>query len=147
MKKLSEENVIEIVNNNEDLLFKKFNLDEDGKPLGVFFKTQKDAHKLIEDFMLLANRKVAEFLGKPKGAVNQNSKKGSHSSNLCVYRIHDVPSEEKMNQLTGFVARFGYKVDVGSKKKSVDSINKLLKDIKGKKEQSIIEILARGYIH
>ncbi len=120
----------------------KFNLDEDGKPLGVFFKTQKDAHKLIEDFMLLANRKVAEFLGKPKGAVNQNSKKGSNPSNLCVYRIHDVPSEEKMNQLTGFVARFGYKVDVGSKKKSVDSINKLLKDIKGKKEQSIIEILA-----
>lgn len=56
----------------------KFNLDEDGKPLGVFFKTQKDAHKLIEDFMLLANRKVAEFLGKPKGAVNQNSKKGSN---------------------------------------------------------------------
>ncbi|MBL7918386.1 MAG: ribonuclease R [Bacteroidia bacterium] len=120
----------------------KFNLDEAGKPLGVFFKTQKDAHKLIEDFMLLANRKVAEFLGKPKGAVNQNSKKGGNPSNLCVYRIHDVPSEEKMNQLTGFVARFGYKVDVGSKKKSVDSINKLLKDIKGKKEQSIIEILA-----
>lgn len=120
----------------------KFNLDDAGKPLGVFFKTQKDAHKLIEDFMLLANRKVAEFLGKPKGAVNQNSKKGGNPSNLCVYRIHDVPSEEKMSQLTGFVARFGYKVDVGSKKKSVDSINKLLKDIKGKKEQSIIEILA-----
>lgn len=121
----------------------KFNLDEDGKPLGVFFKTQKDAHKLIEDFMLLANRKVAEFLGKPKDGENNNpSKKTGNPKNMCIYRIHDAPNDEKLSQLSGFVAKFGYKMNLGSKQKSVESINKLLKDVKNKKEQSIIELLA-----
>lgn len=121
----------------------KFNLDADGKPLGVFFKTQKDAHKLIEDFMLLANRKVAEFLGKPKDGENNNpSKKTGNPKNMCIYRIHDAPNDEKLTQLSGFVAKFGYKMNLGSKQKSVDSINKLLKDVKNKKEQSIIELLA-----
>lgn len=124
----------------------KFQLDEDGKPLGVFFKTQKDAHKLIEDFMLLANRKVAEYLGKPKDGENNNAPKGKQKDqdpkNLCIYRIHDAPNDEKLTQLSGFVAKFGYKMTLGSKQKSVDSINKLLKDVKNKKEQSIIELLA-----
>jgi len=118
----------------------KFNLDDDGTPLGVFFKTQKDAHKLIEDFMLLANRKVAEYLGKPKDGFGQKKQK-SDGGNLCVYRIHDVPSEDKLNQLSEFASRFGHIVDVKSRKKSVDGLNKLLKDIKGKKEQGILEIL------
>ncbi len=121
----------------------KFNLDPEGKPLGVFFKTQKDAHKLIEDFMLLANKKVAEFLGKPKDGENNNKTKDTKNpKNLCIYRIHDAPNDEKLSKLSGFVGKFGYKMEIGSKQKSVDSINKLLKDVKGKKEQSIIELLA-----
>jgi ribonuclease R len=126
----------------------KFNLDEEGTPLGVFFKTQKDAHKLIEDFMLLANKKVAEFLGKgtkPEDvnkASNPNAKKKDDSSNLCVYRIHDIPSDEKMQELSGFAARFGHQMNLGNKLKVAQSINKLLQDVKNKKEQGMIELLA-----
>lgn len=125
----------------------KFKLDEEGKPLGVFFKTQKDAHKLIEDFMLLANRKVAEYLGKPKDGENnnkpsQNNKKDNNPKNLCIYRIHDAPNDDKLMQLSSFVSKFGYKMNLANKQKSVDSINQLLKDVKNKKEQSIIELLA-----
>lgn len=124
----------------------KFNLDEEGNPIGVFFKTQKDAHKLIEDFMLLANRTVAEFLA--KGGTNdndpkhQNAKKKDDPKNLCVYRIHDVPSDEKMQELSGFVARFGYDMQLGGRQKSAQAINKLLSDVKNKKEQGMIEMLA-----
>ncbi|MGZ3901185.1 MAG: ribonuclease R [Bacteroidia bacterium] len=125
----------------------KFKLDEEGNPLGVFFKTQKDAHKLIEDFMLLANRKVAEYLGKGlKGEdiddkpKHKQEKEGSN--NLCVYRIHDVPNDEKMQELSGFAARFGYQMQLGNKQKVAASINKLLHDVKDKKEQGMIELLA-----
>lgn len=127
----------------------KFNLDENGAPTGVFFKTQKDAHKLIEDFMLLANRRVAEFLGKEhKNDATQDAnttkkiKSNSDQKNLCVYRIHDVPSDEKMQELSGFAARFGYQVNLGNKQKIAQSINKLLQDVKNKKEQSMMELLA-----
>lgn len=124
----------------------KFNLDEEGNPIGVFFKTQKDAHKLIEDFMLLANRSVAEFLGKggknDENPKHQNQKKKDDPKNLCVYRIHDTPSDEKMAELSGFVARFGYQMQLGSKQKMAQSINKLLVDVKNKKEQGMIEMLA-----
>lgn len=125
----------------------KFKLDEDGKPLGVFFKTQKDAHKLIEDFMLLANRKVAEYLGKPKNESAKDSKQKTKKTdknpeNLCVYRIHDVPSDDKLSQLSSFVSKFGYRLNLADKKKSVESLNKLMTDVKNKKEQGIIELLA-----
>ena len=121
----------------------KFTLDEAGAPTGVFFKTQKDAHKLIEDFMLLANRKVAEFLGKPKrdeSEHNKNKKNASTGSatdknNAVVYRVHDVPKDDKLMELNNFVARFGYSVAVGNKQKTAQSINKLLIDVKDKKEQ------------
>jgi ribonuclease R len=126
----------------------KFNLDENGAPIGVFFKTQKDAHKLIEDFMLLANRRVAEFLGKG-GDANEvenkkqtNTKDKSNSKYVCVYRIHDVPSDEKMQELSGVAARFGYQMNLGAKQKVAQSINKLLQDVKNKKEQSMMELLA-----
>lgn len=123
----------------------KFNLDENGAPLGVFFKTQKDAHKLIEDFMLLANRKVAEFLGKPKREEGQVKQRGKNqkekSDDGVVYRIHDVPKDDKLMDLNNFVARFGYSVAVGNKQKTAQSINKLLHDVKDKKEQSMIELL------
>lgn len=122
----------------------KFNLDEHGAPLGVFFKTQKDAHKLIEDFMLLANKKVAEFLGKPK--AHENDKQGRKKQNekqedAVVYRVHDVPKDDKLLELNTFVSRFGYSVAVGNKQKTAQSINKLLHDVKDKKEQSMIELL------
>lgn len=126
----------------------KFHLDEEGNPIGVFFKTQKDAHKLIEDFMLLANKKVAEFIGGKGGDDDQNEhsekeKKGKQDNkNVCVYRVHDVPSDEKMQELSGFVARFGYQMNLANKQKVAQSINKLLNDVKNKKEQGMIELLA-----
>lgn len=123
----------------------KFNLDEEGNPIGVFFKTQKDAHKLIEDFMLLANKKVAEYLSKPGDDPNDQkgpSKNKNENKAVSVYRVHDVPSDEKMAELSGFAARFGYQMNLGSKQKVVQSINKLLTDVKNKKEQGMIELLA-----
>lgn len=125
----------------------KFQLDERGAPTGVYFKTQKDAHKLIEDFMLLANRKVAEFLGKPKQdgkQENRNEKrvKNEKGADAVVYRVHDVPKDEKLMELNNFVERFGYSVAIGNKQKTAQSINKLLHDVKHKKEQSMIELLA-----
>ena len=130
----------------------KFQLNEHGAPTGVYFKTQKDAHKLIEDFMLLANRKVAEFLGKKpkddsstklrdqKGGARKE--KNDKNADAVVYRIHDVPKDEKLIELNSFVERFGYSVAVGNKMKTAQSINKLLQDVKNKKEQSMIELLA-----
>jgi ribonuclease R len=125
----------------------KFHLDEEGNPLGVFFKTQKDAHKLIEDFMLLANKKVAEFIG--KGGKQERDEafipqtvKSESDKNVCVYRVHDVPNDEKMQELSGFAARFGHQMNLGNKSKVAESINKLLQDVKNKKEQGMIELLA-----
>lgn len=119
----------------------KFHLDEEGNPIGVFFKTQQDAHKLIEDFMLLANRKVAEFLSTPDGKQAPNPK-NKKDGPVCVYRIHDTPNDEKMLEFSNFVARFGYQLNVGDKAKTAQSINKLLVDVKNKKEQGMIELLA-----
>ena len=124
----------------------KFNLDKDGNPIGVFFKTQKDAHKLIEDFMLLANKKVAEFLtninnkASHKQESTDNTKENPKS--ISVYRVHNVPSDEKIQELSGFAARFGYQMILGNKQKIAQSINKLLLDVKNKKEQGMIELLA-----
>lgn len=123
----------------------KFHLDEEGNPTGVYFKTQQDAHKLIEDFMLLANKKVAEFLsdiGKNGENLKQKKSKNKNEGPVCVYRIHDTPNDEKMNELSNFVARFGYQLSVGSKQKTAQSINKLLVDVKNKKEAGMIELLA-----
>lgn len=120
----------------------KFYLDDNGSPTGVYFKTQKDAHKLIEDFMLLANRKVAEFLGKPKQGSENKKQKNNKETDAVVYRIHDVPKDDKLMELNNFVERFGYSVAVGNKTKTAQSINKLLHDVKNKKEQSMIELLA-----
>ncbi|PBQ33113.1 ribonuclease R [Sphingobacteriaceae bacterium] len=123
----------------------KFKLDDEGNPIGVFFKTQKDAHKLIEDFMLLANKKVAEFIGgkeETKGKSSAKNKGKEDAKDVAVYRVHDIPSDEKMQELSGFAARFGYQMDLGNKQKVAQSINKLLVDVKNKKEQSMMELLA-----
>ncbi|TNJ47081.1 ribonuclease R [Tamlana fucoidanivorans] len=108
----------------------KFNLDEDNNPEGVYFKTSKDANKLIEEFMLLANRKVSEFIGK------QTPKK------TFVYRVHDEPDESKLAALQNVVSRFGYKLNFKDRKSTTASLNNLLQDVVGKKEQNLVDTLA-----
>ncbi|MCX8081276.1 MAG: ribonuclease R [Bacteroidia bacterium] len=116
----------------------KFRLDEKGKPVEVYFKTQKDAHKLIEDFMLLANRKVAEFLGK----IPENRPSNLRAEDYwCVYRIHDVPSEEKLIQLKNFVSKFGIRLHLGLGTDISKSLNKMLEEVKHRKEKNMIELL------
>jgi ribonuclease R len=111
----------------------KFKLDETGKPIGVYVKERKDAHKLIEDFMLLANRKVAEFVSK-KG-------KGKHKYTF-VYRVHDSPKPESLANFAQFAARFGYKINTKSDKETAKSLNFLMEDVEGKKEQNVLTHLA-----
>jgi len=108
----------------------RFNLNEKAEPTSVYFKEAKDANKLIEEFMLLANRKVAEFIGKQKPVKP------------FVYRIHDNPNEDKLIALNGIVSRFGHKLDFKDKKSISTSLNKLLEDVKGKKEQNLVDTLA-----
>lgn len=112
----------------------KFEIDEKGKPVNVYFKVSKDANKLVEEFMLLANRTVAEKIGKvPKGK----------KSKVLPYRIHDLPDPEKLDNLAQFIARFGYKLRTGGTKTDVSkSINHLLDDIQGKKEENLIETVS-----
>ncbi len=111
----------------------KFNLDEDANPIGVHFKESKDANKLIEEFMLLANKKVAEFIG---------FEKGKPSNKTFIYRIHDEPNIEKLTALQGIIGKFGYKINTENKQQISDSLNKLLKDVQGKGESNMIETLA-----
>lgn len=106
----------------------KFNLDENANPVGVYFKEAKDSNHLIEEFMLLANRKVAEFIGKQKKTF--------------VYRIHDEPDEDKLFNLQGVISRFGYSLNLKSKKDITRSLNNLLTEVQGKKEQNLVDTLA-----
>ena len=106
----------------------KFLLDEHNNPLGVYTKESKEANKLIEEFMLLANRKVAEYASKLQKTF--------------VYRIHDVPDEEKLLQMQGIISRFGYKLNLKDKKNISHSINHLLEEVHGKKEQNLVDTLA-----
>jgi len=111
----------------------KFILDNKGKPIGVFIKEQKDAHKLIEEFMLLANKEVAERIGK---------KRGNAQIKTFVYRIHDNPSPEKLNTFAQFISKLGYRMNLDSKKNISSSFNDLFKKISGKGEKNMIETLA-----
>ncbi|WP_294080908.1 ribonuclease R [Proteiniphilum sp. UBA5384] len=112
----------------------KFNLDENGKPLGVYFKESKEANHLIEEFMLLANKNVAESVGiVPKGKKPKT----------FVYRIHDVPDPEKLDTLNTFILRFGHKIKAdGSKVEVAKSINSLLDKVQGRPEENLIETIA-----
>jgi ribonuclease R len=112
----------------------KFHLDEVGNPTGVFFKIAKDSNQLIEDFMLLANRKVAEFVGQKKN--KQETKRP------FVYRVHDKPNPEKLASFAEFVGKFGYKLNISNEKMVAPAINALLKEVNQKKEAGTIEILA-----
>lgn len=113
----------------------KFNLNENAEPIGVFFKESKDANKLIEEFMLLANRKVAEFVG---------SKKGVPTKDTFIYRVHDEPDVDKLMALQTIVSKFGYtnKIDLKDKTTTSASLNQLLQDVHGKGEANMIETLA-----
>jgi len=105
----------------------RFNLDEQANPIGVYVKESKDANKLIEEFMLLANKKVAEFIGKKKKTF--------------VYRVHDEPNIDKLALLQGIITKFGYVIDTNTRESTSESLNKLLADIHGKAESNMIETL------
>ncbi|MDA3912336.1 MAG: ribonuclease R [Bacteroidales bacterium] len=109
----------------------KFKLDEAGKPIGVFTKTMKEANWLVEEFMLLANRKVAEFIGKEQK---------KHMT--FVYRIHDEPNIDRIMGFQSFIKRFGYKIESGNSQKLSASMNKILKKVQGRPEQHVVENLA-----
>ena len=112
----------------------RFEIDDTGKPVSVFFKESKDSNKLIEEFMLLANKYVAQHIGMPRNKEKPKT---------FVYRIHDVPNPEKLSNFATFIKKFGYKIKTDGKKTSVSSsINHLLDQIEGKKEQNMIETLA-----
>jgi len=112
----------------------RFEIDEKGKPISVFFKEQKDSNKMIEEFMLLANKTVATHIGKPG--------KGQKAKTF-VYRIHDVPNPDKLNNFAVFIKRFGYNLKTSGKQTAISSsINALLDEVQGKKEQNLIETLA-----
>ncbi|WP_409150496.1 ribonuclease R [Sphingobacterium sp. BS-2] len=111
----------------------KFNLDENGKPLGVYTKVRKEAHKLIEDFMLLANRKVAEFIGRMGKGKNKLP---------FVYRFHDVPNPETLTSFSLFASRFGHRLSIKTDKETAKSLNALMTKIEGSKEQNLLTSLA-----
>ncbi len=108
----------------------KFNLNKDKDPVGVYFKESRDANKLIEEFMLLANRSVAEFIGKQK------------PKKTFVYRVHDEPDDQKIAGLQNIIKRFGYQLDTKSRQSTAKSINQLLGQVQGKKEQNLVDTLA-----
>lgn len=112
----------------------KFHIDDDGKPLGVFFKVAKDANKLIEEFMLLANRTVATFVGKPKDKKKPKA---------FVYRVHDVPDPTRLADLSAIARAFGYKVKASGTPREINrSINKMLSEVKGRGEENYLATLA-----
>ena len=111
----------------------RFTLDEEKQPNGVFLKVQKDAHKLIEEFMLLANRTVAETIGKPKGQDKPKT---------FVYRIHDTPDPDKLADFVNFIKRFGYQFKAQTTGDIAHSMNALMLELKGKGEENMIENLA-----
>jgi len=110
----------------------KFNLDEKGYPLGVYIKRMKDSNQLIEDFMLLANRKVAEFVGVPKNGVPK----------AFVYRVHDTPDAEKLSTLRNFLKNLGYKLPRANESDSNNIIKELMKRVEGQPEEQIIKTMA-----
>lgn len=109
----------------------KFEIDEKGKPLSVYFKESKEANKLIEEFMLLANKRVAEYINK-----------GKATPKTFVYRIHDRPDPEKLENFNNFIHKFGLGIQLATPRAIASSMNNLLENVKGRKEQNIVEMLA-----
>ena len=117
----------------------KFLLDEKGKPLSVYFVEDTTSHQLIEEFMLLANRRVSEFCS---GVLQTESPERKGKGKVGVYRVHDKPNMEKLEKFAGFVARFGYTIKTSSDRAIAASLNNLLTKVKGKKEENMLETLA-----
>ena len=117
----------------------KFKLDEKGKPIETYVKEQKEANHLVEEFMLLANKKVAELIGKPK---SQEPEAKKQDSKTFVYRIHDEPNPEKLNTFVQFLKKLGYGLNVSSRQSLASSYNTLFENIKGKGEEHMIETIA-----
>ncbi|MBR1850373.1 MAG: ribonuclease R [Bacteroidales bacterium] len=115
----------------------KFQLDENAHPVGVYIKESREANWLIEEFMLLANRQVAEYVGRPK-----RSPKGKAEPKTFVYRIHDEPNPEKLDTFVQFVAKLGFKMKLGSRKSLADSYNHLFEQIAGRGEEAMIDSIA-----
>ncbi|MCQ2227021.1 MAG: ribonuclease R [Bacteroidales bacterium] len=116
----------------------RFEIDETGKPVRVYFKEAKDANKLIEEFMLMANRKVAECIGKDE--INETNRK--RTPKTFVYRVHDEPNEEKYGKFAAFIKRFGYDAMPKKGEEINNAVNRILKEVKGKNEQNMVEVLA-----
>ena len=114
----------------------KFQLDETGKPLGVFFKEQKESNQMIEEFMLLANRRVAEFCG------HRKNEKGRNIPRTMVYRVHDTPSDEKLNRFRQFILRFGHVFKASKGRAIARELNKLFEKIKGSTEENAVTTMA-----
>ena len=122
----------------------KFQLDPDGKPIGVYIKESKESNWLIEEFMLLANRKVAELIGKPSADNDKGGpgRKKKEEAKTFVYRVHDEPNPEKLETFVQFVAKLGFKMRVGSRKALADSYNRLFQSIAGRGEEYMIDSIA-----
>ncbi|MDF1572174.1 MAG: ribonuclease R [Bacteroidales bacterium] len=124
----------------------KFNLDEEGRPISVYFKVQKEANHLIEEFMLLANRRVAEYASRggkyEKEVPKDELKAAKKKAKTFVYRIHDLPDSEKLESFTMFIRKFGYELNLGNNHQVAVSMNRLLAGVKGKNEQHVIENMA-----
>ncbi len=120
----------------------RFRLDEKGKPLSVFFKTQQQANQLIEEFMLLANRTVAAHIGVRVTTKEQQNKR-TDGSKTFVYRVHDVPDPDKLKEFSQFIRRFGYNLKLSARKQTAaKNMNSLLCQVKGRPEQDLVETLA-----
>ena len=125
-----------------------FDIDSTGKPIRAYFKSSKDANKLIEEFMLLANKTVAESVGKVKrgqsgSALGDKNASRGQSAKTLPYRIHDNPDPQKLESLREFIVKFGYKLKTaGTKGETARSLNKLMDDVEGKPEQNVIQTIA-----
>ena len=127
----------------------RFQLDENGKPLGVYLKESKDSNKLIEEFMLLTNRSVAEFIGRKHDIVSEGKiKKQEQEATIrvekkpFVYRVHDAPVTERLESFAAFAGKWGYKLKIGNDREIASSLNGLMKELHGRKEQNVLEQLA-----
>jgi ribonuclease R len=117
----------------------RFKLDKSGKPIGIVVKESKEAHQLIEEFMLLANRIVAEHVSKIE--INTKDMPASKAGIPFPYRIHDQPNEEKLQPFIAYAKKFGYQFDISSPEKIAHSFNEMLKAVHGKPEQHVLEQL------
>ena len=117
----------------------KFQLDENAKPIGVYIKESKEANWLIEEFMLLANKTVAEYIGKPAGKAKNGT---TNKAKTFVYRVHDEPNPEKLNTFVEFVAKLGFSMKTGSRKALAESYNRLFENIAGRGEENMIDTIA-----